>query len=48
MCDGDRCYDLPEVKEFREKVKNVKAKELLWRYQFTITMLVPGLKTLSS
>ena len=24
MCDGDKCYDLPEVKEFREKVKNAK------------------------
>ena len=22
MCDGDECYDLPEVLEFREKVKN--------------------------
>ena len=22
MCDGDKCYDLPEVLEFREKVKN--------------------------
>ena len=24
MCDGDDCYDLPEVLEFREKVKNAK------------------------
>ena len=24
MCDGDKCYYLPEVKEFREKVKNAK------------------------
>ena len=24
MCDGDKCYDLPKVKEFREKVKNAK------------------------
>ena len=24
MCDGDECYDLPEVLEFREKVKNAK------------------------
>ena len=24
MCDGDKCYDLPEVKEFREKIKNAK------------------------
>ncbi|MEC8073506.1 MAG: NAD(P)H-dependent oxidoreductase, partial [Candidatus Thermoplasmatota archaeon] len=24
MCDGDKCYDLPEVKEFREKVKNAR------------------------
>ena len=23
MCDGDDCYDLPEVLEFREKVKKV-------------------------
>ena len=22
MCDGDKCYDLPEVLGFREKVKN--------------------------
>ena len=22
MCDGDECYDLPEVLDFREKVKN--------------------------
>ena len=22
LCDGDECYDLPEVLEFREKVKN--------------------------
>ena len=22
MCDGDKCYDLPEVLEFREKIKN--------------------------
>ena len=22
MCDGDKCYDLPEVLEFRDKVKN--------------------------
>ena len=22
MCDGDECYDLPEVLEFREKIKN--------------------------
>jgi len=22
MCDGDECYDLPKVLEFREKVKN--------------------------
>ena len=21
MCDGDECYDLPEVLDFREKVK---------------------------
>ena len=24
MCDGDKCYDLPEVIEFRKKVKNAK------------------------
>ena len=24
MCDGDKCYDLPEVIKFREKVKNAK------------------------
>ncbi len=24
MCDGDKCYDLPEVKEFRKKIKNAK------------------------
>ena len=24
MCDGDECYDLPEVLDFREKVKNAK------------------------
>ena len=24
MCDGDKCYDLPEVLEFREKVKNAE------------------------
>ena len=24
MCDGDECYDLPEVLEFREKVKNAE------------------------
>ena len=24
MCDGDKCYDLPEVIDFREKVKNSK------------------------
>lgn len=24
MCDGDKCYDLPEVIDFREKVKNAK------------------------
>ena len=24
MCDGDKCYDLPEVINFREKVKNAK------------------------
>ena len=24
MCDGDECYDLPEVLAFREKVKNAK------------------------
>ena len=24
MCDGDECYDLPEVLEFREKVENAE------------------------
>jgi len=24
MCDGDECYDLPEVLAFREKVKNAE------------------------
>ena len=24
MCDGDKCYDLPEVIDFRRKVKNAK------------------------
>ena len=24
MCDGDKCYDLPEVINFRKKVKNAK------------------------
>ena len=24
MCDGDECYNLPEVLEFREKVKSAK------------------------
>ena len=24
MCDGDKCYDLPEVIDFRNKVKNAK------------------------
>ena len=24
MCDGDKCYDLPEVIEFRKKLKNAK------------------------
>ena len=24
MCDGDKCYDLPEVIDFRVKVKNAK------------------------
>ena len=24
MCDGDECYDLPEVLSFREKVKNAE------------------------
>ena len=24
MCDGDKCYDLPEVIDFREKVKNAE------------------------
>ena len=24
MCDGDKCYDLPEVINFREKIKNAK------------------------
>lgn len=24
MCDGDKCYDLPEVIDFREKLKNAK------------------------
>ena len=24
MCDGDKCYDLPEVIDFREKVKNAR------------------------
>ena len=24
MCDGDKCYDLPEVTDFRKKVKNAK------------------------
>jgi len=24
MCDGDRCYDLPEVIDFRKKVENAK------------------------
>ena len=24
MCDGDKCYDLPEVIKFRKKIKNAK------------------------
>ena len=24
MCDGDKCYNLPEVTDFRKKVKNAK------------------------
>ena len=24
MCDGDKCYDLPDVLEFREKIKNAE------------------------
>ena len=24
MCDGDKCYDLPEVIDFRKKVKSAK------------------------
>ena len=24
LCDGDKCYDLPEVIDFRKKVKNAK------------------------
>ncbi len=24
MCDGDKCYDLPEVIDFRKKVENAK------------------------
>ena len=24
MCDGDKCYDLPEVIDFRKKVKDAK------------------------
>ena len=24
LCDGDKCYDLPEVTNFRKKVKNAK------------------------
>ena len=24
MCDGDDCYALPEVLDFREKIKNVE------------------------
>ena len=24
MCDGDKCYDLPEVIDFRKKIKNAK------------------------
>ena len=24
MCDGDECYDLPEVLDFRKKVKNAR------------------------
>ena len=44
MCDGDKCYDLPEVKEFREKIKN--AKGIVMAIQSTITTLVPGLRTL--
>ena len=24
MCDGDECYDLPEVLDFREKIKTQK------------------------
>ena len=24
MCDGDKCYDLPEVIDFRKKVNNAK------------------------
>ena len=24
MCDGDECYDLPEVLDFREKIKNAE------------------------
>ena len=24
MCDGDKCYDLPEVISFRKKIKNAK------------------------
>ena len=26
MCDGDECYDLPEVLDFREKVKKADGK----------------------
>ena len=24
MCDGDKCYDLPEVIDFRKKIENAK------------------------
>jgi len=24
MCDGDECYDLPEVLDFRKKIKNAE------------------------
>ena len=29
MCDGDECYDLPEVLDFREKVKKADGLSLI-------------------
>ena len=28
MCDGDDCYDLPEVLDFREKVKDALRQDI--------------------